>query len=346
MATGALAPVSPDTPNRQPQIAAANGVVAMVFTSGKSILYTQSNDEGKTFAKPAAIAELPALMAGRHRGPRVAISGNAIVVSAIGSGKPAAAGVHGGHGGASDAALYAWRSTDKGKTWSKPVVVNDVPGSVREGLHAMAADDKGHVAAVWLDLRAKGTRLYGAFSNDAGVTWSKNVQVYESPDGSICECCHPSLIAAGGEFIAMFRNALGGSRDMYVSKIKVGGASQPASKLGKGTWELKACPMDGGAVAWSGNEAVTAWRRGEEIYFAAEGKPEVRIGAGKDVTLAASGKNVLALWTESGGISSWKSGKTESLAKSGAFATVAGLKDGAFLAAWEENGAIVTRRIE
>ncbi len=47
----------------------------------------------------------------------------------------------------------------------------------------------------WLDLREKGTVLYASKSMDHGETWSKNILVYRSPDGSICECCHPSIIA-------------------------------------------------------------------------------------------------------------------------------------------------------
>jgi hypothetical protein len=106
----------------------------------------------------------------------------------------------------------AWRSVDGGRTWSAPTVVNDTPKAAREGLHAMAADAEGHIAAAWLDDRsAPGKRLYGAFSNDAGKTWSRNVMLYESSDGTICQCCHPSLVALGhGEFAVMWRNAVGG----------------------------------------------------------------------------------------------------------------------------------------
>ena len=91
----------------------------------------------------------------------------------------------------------------------KPAVINDKPTAAREGLHAMAADSEGHIAAAWLDDRIPGgKRLWGAFSNDAGATWSKNVMLYESPERTICECCHPSLISLGhGEFAVMWRNA-------------------------------------------------------------------------------------------------------------------------------------------
>src|SRR5437667_228006 len=89
-------------------------------------------------------------------------------------------------------------------------------GLYRQPPPAVAAD--GHLAAAWLDDRIgpKGKRLWGAFSSDAGATWSKNVMLYENPGGTICECCHPSLAALGrGEFAVMWRNAMDGYRDFY-----------------------------------------------------------------------------------------------------------------------------------
>ena len=276
-----LQPVSPDAPNRQPQLAAANGTVALVFGSGESIWLARSRDNGRTFAAPSKVASLPKMLLGRHRGPRVAISGNTILVSAI----------------ASD--LFYWRSTDGGKTWSKPATINDQPAAAREGLHAMVADAEGHVAAAWLDDRiAGGKRLWGAFSKDAGATWSKNVMLYESPSGTICECCHPSLISLGkGEFAVMWRNNLAGSRDFYVMRLRDGKPVSTAAKQGLDTWKLEACPMDGGGIALSKGELITAWRREKDVYLFEPGKPEVKLSMGQDVALASNSKGAYAIWT-------------------------------------------------
>src|SRR5690348_8833483 len=96
-----LPPVSPNSPNRQPQFAAANGVVAMTFGSGDSIWFTRSADDGRTWAPPVKVAVLPKLLLGRHRGPRIVFAGSAILVSAIPTGSD----------------LFCWRSTDGGRTW-------------------------------------------------------------------------------------------------------------------------------------------------------------------------------------------------------------------------------------
>jgi hypothetical protein len=320
-------PVAPDLPNRQPQLAATPAAVALALGAGQSIWVARSTDNGRAFGEPVKVADVPKLMLGRHRGPRVAISGNAMVVSAIGG----------------DGNLASWRSTDNGRTWSKGPVINDAPQSAREGLHAMAADSSGRLAAVWLDLRAPGsTRLYGAFSRDAGATWSKNVELY---DGSICECCHPSLIATGADrFTVMWRNNLDGSRDLYTRALAGGKPAGPAVKQGQGTWKLQACPMDGGGVAG----AVTAWRREKDIYLARPGQPELKVGPGQDVAIAANAKGEYLVWTNAGAVDALLPGDSapRRLAGKGAFPSIVALPGGAILAAWEENGAIQARRLE
>jgi hypothetical protein len=330
-----LAPVSPTAPNRQPQLTAANGMVALVFGAGESVWFTRSADNGKSFTKPSKVADLPKLMLGRHRGPRVAIAGNSIVITAISS---------------ASGDLYAWRSTDAGSTWSKPAVVNDVPKASEEGLHALAADAEGHLALAWLDDRnAPGKRLYGAFSNDGGATWSKNALLYQSPERTICECCHPSLAALGhGEFAVMWRNALDGSRDFYTLHLRDGKPVTAAAKIGEGTWKLNACPMDGGGIAVENGAVTSAWRRDKDVYLAEPGKPERKIAAGQDVALAVNAKGAYAVWSTPQGIEALPPGAASParLSEAGAFPTAAALPDGSVLAAWEENGAISMGQIK
>ena len=79
----AIPPIAIDTPNRQPQLAASNGVIALVFGSGRSVMFSKSLDQGRTFSTPVQIAEAPVLPLSRHRGPRVAFSGRTLLVTAI-----------------------------------------------------------------------------------------------------------------------------------------------------------------------------------------------------------------------------------------------------------------------
>ena len=339
-----LGPMGPDAPAHEPQMVTRGSVVMMTFGAGKQMYFSASSNGGETFSDPVKVAEGSVLPLTRHRGPRIALAAGAIVITAV-TGKTLSEGPH-AHGLPTDGDLIAWRSTDGGKSWSKGAVVNDVPGAPTEGLHALTSDAKGNLFAAWLDKRsAKGTKLYGAHSTD-GVHWSKNVLIYDSPEGTICECCHPSAaIAADGQILVMWRNWLGGARDMYLAKSRDGVMFTKPAKLGEGSWQLNACPMDGGGLVASGKQVVTAWRRGEQVFLDQPGQAEKLMGAGKDVAIAASGGQIYAIWTSAGAVVAWTADKSTELAKSGAFPTLTSLADGGVLAAWEENGSIVTRRL-
>jgi hypothetical protein len=233
-------------------------------------------------------------------------------------------------------------------SWSEGVRVNDVPASAREGLHTMAYGG-GILFSAWLDLREKGTRIYGAVSKDGGKTWSPNRLVYSSPSGTVCQCCHPTAVVDGsGRIFVMFRNSLEGSRDMYLASSKDGETFQPAEKLGNGTWPLNACPMDGGglAVDAKGN-AVSIWRRDKEVFLAKRGEEEKLLGPGKDPAVLVTRKGTYAVWTSGSAVHALQPGKTEptTLDAAGGFAQLVQLPDGGALALWQTESGIVSKRL-
>lgn len=341
-----IAPVQNQQPNRQPALASASGLTALVFGSGHSIWFSASHDHGAKFSAPVEVARVPLLALGRHRGPRVSISGATIVITAV-AGQTPATGPH-AHGLSEDGNLLAWRSTDGGASWSEPVPINDAPGSAREGLHAIAVSTDGELAAVWLDLRGTGTRLYGAFSSDHGASWSRNVLLYESPSGTICQCCAPSIVFTGKQRLqVMFRNVVDGNRDMYLLPWQLKGPILHPERLGTGSWHINACPMDGGGLAHRGGKTLTAWRCDKTVYLEQPGQPETALGEGKDVSLALSGKGPYVIWAESSGIELWRPGdeKPRTLSTTGAFPSLVAVPDGTVLAAWQENGNIQVKAV-
>lgn len=336
-------------PYRQPQMAVNGKQVAMVFGGGSSVYFAASSDSGATFGTPVKVAETGALALGRHRGPRVAIlRDGTLVVSAI-AGEKVATGPH-AHGLPEAGNLFTWRSTDQGKTWTKAATINDVPGAAREGLHAMTASPDGRTLhAVWLDLRGKGTKLYGSKSSDGGNTWAANKLVYESPDGTICQCCHPSLAAdAKGGIWMMWRNVVDGNRDMYVLNTS---SNAPPVKQGSGTWPLNACPMDGGAFTIDADGKVSsAWRRDGAVFLAERGEAEVQVGTGKDVAMARNKRGTFVAWTKDGNTAVVRlpDGTVQPLGKpaAGGFVQLAPLDGRRVLAAWESQGSIETTIVE
>ncbi len=340
-------PPNAATPYRQPQLAADQGQVVLTFGAEKSTYFASSADQGKTFSKPVKVADAGALALGRHRGPRATILKDAILVSAV-VGAKVSTGEH-AHGLPEAGDLTLWRSVDHGKSWSHQGVVNDAPGSAREGFHSIALDAQGNLTATWLDLRTGKTQIYAARSSDGGRTWSKNTQIYSSPSGSTCECCGPSVVTGAGETWIMFRNALNGSRDMYLTRSAAGGSFSVPQKsgTGTGTWKINACPMDGGGLVVDRGQPVAAWRRDKDVFLARSGQPEMRLGEGHDVALARTPKGVYVAWTGAQGLEILKPGaaKAEILSPTGTFVNLAALPGGSLLAAWEQEGVIHTANV-
>ena len=254
---------------KQPQAAVAtDGTVHLVYGSGNAVFHCRSTDGGLSFEKPKEAFRTSNLSLGMRRGPRIAVANKTLVVTAIG----------GQQGKGRDGDLQAWHSVDRGATWKGPVNVNDTADSAREGLHGMSAGVDGSVWCVWLDLRDKRTEVFASKSIDGGATWQANVRVYQSPDGNVCECCHPSMVVADGVVTVMFRNSLSGNRDMYIATSKDGGM-------------LSAGPK--GPLA-------TVWRRNGEVFMVADnGGNEKSLGRGEQPWVASSKGGTIIVWTAS-----------------------------------------------
>ena len=299
----------------------------MAFGTEGKIHFTSSTDASTSWTQPVVIAQLKNLPLGMRRGPRIAQSGKTTVVTA-------------GH--AKD--LWSWMSDDEGATWKSPVKINDALESAKEALQNIAGGPNGSYFAVWLDDRVAGSmRIYGARSKDGGASWKENVKIYQSPDRHVCECCHPSVVyGKDGKIVVMWRNWLGGARDMYIATSVDGGKTfTPATKLGGGTWPLNACPMDGGGVALSedGNHQ-TVWQRKGEVFFSGVDGAEKLLGSGRQPVIAEYDSTTLVAWQNDGILVAESSSKTapQKVSDKGGFPTIAALPNGDALVAWEEAG--------
>jgi hypothetical protein len=287
--------VMPQHP-QQPQLAIdAKGNIHVVFGLGGQLRYYRSTNAGKSYVGSPEFPSVHGMALGMRRGPRIVATETTVCISAIGS-----VDANGKKGN-----LLAVRSTDDGATWVGPVRVNDTDQSAREGLHAMAAGPQGDMCCVWLDLRNDQTEVMASTSLDGGTTWSKNSLVYKSPDGSVCECCHPSVaFNRQGHIVIMWRNSLDGNRDMHFVASSDGGKTfSKATKLGEGSWSLDACPMDGGslAIAPSGKVA-SVWRRDSDIYLSLhDGTKERPLGSGEQPWIAATEAGQYVVWSKKRG---------------------------------------------
>jgi hypothetical protein len=204
------------------------------------------------------------------------------------------------------------------------------------------ASDGNYVYAVWLDLRDGNNKIFGARSDDAGKSWSKNMMIYTSPDSTVCECCKPSVAVKGAQVHVMFRNWIDGNRDMYlIQSSDKGQTFAAAQKLGQGSWKLEGCPMDGGKISINAQGiSETVWRRKDAVYSCMRGKEEKKIGEGRDCNLTSvNGKNLYA-WVEDGEVVLLKpDGKKEILGE-GQQPIVEAIDNEHVICAWEKDKKI------
>lgn len=299
-------------PATAPHVAVAeDGTAAVVFAIADEVWCALSRDGGQSFAAPVRVGASGELEAGLSRGPRVAVTADAIAVVAV----------CGQRLRGEDGDLVCWRSTDRGATWSQPVRINDVEGAAREGLHALAAGPRGVLISVWLDLRnavatpgqppSGGTELWGAWSDDGGATWSEDAVLYRSPDGTICECCAPAVAVdpLAGHAVAFWRNKLGANRDMYALSVKRGETPDAAQAVAVDPehWAIEGCPMAGGGVAVSASGMpLTFWRRESGLYSSTHGATSEpgavqTIDEGRETAAAAGPGGFHLVWTDGEG---------------------------------------------
>jgi hypothetical protein len=282
------------------------------------------SEDGKRFSKPQLVGGVEKLALGMRRGPRVAATEKNFVVSAISQ---------------TDGNLYCWSATSSAERWTR-VRINDIQGCAREGLHAMAAASGEKVFSVWLDLRNKQTELWGALSANGGQNWSENILIYKSPDGHICECCHPSVaFTSSGKVVVMWRNWLKGSRDMFWAESDDGRTFGSANKFGSGTWPLNGCPMDGGSLTFdTGGKPISVWRRAKNIFSATDSGSESLLAEdGTQPVIANSdGKNYF-LWQHGKDLLLKTNGSAPAkvLARNAAYPSVAASTHGAPVVVWE-----------
>lgn len=284
MGTGSL-PVIIE--GQQPNLSIDNsGIIRMVYGNQDKIYCITSSDNGLNFSTPALVAELPKMHLGSSRGPQIASSSTRSLISAIDK----------------NGNIHSYILNHLKGIWTKVANVSDSQGSAVEGLMALASDKNDNFYATWLDIRDGGNNnIYFSSLNSKSRKWSPNTLVYKSPDKHVCECCKPNIVANNGKVVIGFRNWLMGARDIYYAVSTNKGKSFIAAvKSGNGSWQLNACPMDGGSLALHASGKVSAaWRRNGDVYYWTEKQAEQKLAPGRDVSMAQNQNSVYVAWHDS-----------------------------------------------
>jgi len=251
----------------------ADGNAYVAFVRHGNVEVAVSSDGGATFSVPVtAFNEGGRDAALLNRGPHIAVDNQKrVYVSAPLNLSPPNAPV------IND--LYYCVSTDKGKTFGKPHLLNEAPKSGAESVHAVACGP-GDLQVAWLDTKGDKPPLlcYAKYGPD-GKRSGKIVMVNATP----CERCPPAIAVDGkGNPCVAWRESQHDAaskehRQIFLACSTDGGRSFGAAlRLNSVDSGISSCPNEGPALAASrdGKMLAAAWmdrrdlERDANIYWA------------------------------------------------------------------------------
>jgi hypothetical protein len=169
--------------------------------------------------------------------------------------------------------IWYVRSTDMGKTWTKPVSVCDADDSSKyaQDFPSIACDSNDNLYVSFLDSRetqrkvSANVQLYFTRSTDGGMTWSVNKKANVLPGGigGTCECCAEKIASSpDGHLYITFRSNINDVRDIWLARSYDKGMTfEPALKIQNGDWNIAGCPVSGPNITLDDSEgAHIVWR--------------------------------------------------------------------------------------
>lgn len=209
------------------------------------------------------------------------------------------------------------RSTDSGRTFSEPIILNDDGRVTSHRFDSLAIDGKGRVAVAWLDARDrdaarekgeefKGVSLYSGQSFDNGAHFEPNRQIHQHT----CECCRTALTWTDEGPVVLLRNIFGtNTRDFAVARLDK--VEEGVRRVTRDEWQIDACPHNGGSLATDdkGQLHLTWFTSGTvaqgQFYKRISGHQESKPMALGDVdaqpnhaAVVAHGKTIILAWRE------------------------------------------------
>jgi hypothetical protein len=170
-------------------------------------------------------------------------------------------------------------SDAQGRNWTPDVAPHRDGTTSEHGFASFFEWPGGGTGVVWLDGREMAGGHGAGHGEERGAMTLRAARI--APDGTIgedvridarvCECCPTTAVATSRAAVVAYRDRSGSEmRDIGVLRLEDGKWSAPAL-VHADNWQINACPVNGPALAASGDRVALAW-------FTAEGdRPRVQV---------------------------------------------------------------------
>ena len=222
-----------------------NGKLWLAWVFGEHVYVNYSNDKGKTYSTPVVVNRVAEnIYAMGENRPKIVIASNGHIYI---SWTQKLSGRFSGH-------IRFSRSTDEGKHFSDPIIVNDHLVVTSHRFEALAVNKKGDIYLAWLDKRdlltAKkagqpynGAAVYYAVSTDGGITFRTNEKIIDNS----CQCCRVAMAIDNDQLpVVLWRHIFGDNiRDHALVKFDNQLKAGEVVRVSHDQWQVEACPHHG-----------------------------------------------------------------------------------------------------
>lgn len=172
-------------------------------------------------------------------------------------------------------------STDRGLTWSEPVIPHRDGVNGEHGFVSFYNDLDNKLGLVWLDGRHMSNGHEGGDYGEmnlyvSGFSSDLDLERELQMDPRVCECCPTSAVTTDNAIIIAYRDrSPDETRDINILRFADGNWQAPYP-VNNDNWQIAGCPVNGPALDANGSQVAIAW------YTAPDGKPQVNVAFSND----------------------------------------------------------------
>lgn len=183
--------------------------------------------------------------------------------------------------------LRVLRSSNGGGRWSEALTPHDDGTPTEHGFASMVALGDSRVQLLWLDGRHsrgaaddhhEGHADEGPMTlRGATLDWRGRILAPVELDARTCSCCQTDVARIGDRALVVYRDrSEDETRDIQLVERASDGSWSAPERVHADNWKIAACPVNGPAIAASGERALVVWPT--QVNDALAVRYRVRIG--------------------------------------------------------------------